>query len=360
MLNNTKTKIKKLIFSIESKVPYIPDFSDVWNIIRVGNISIILCLIATFIQINNVSQFYLQFTYNLKSFLPFVIIQLLILIFFSKFLISIKPLKSILFILLCNLFSVYISYSLLSNSLSSFFQDIDTTIIYYLVSFGAVFLYLIYFDWKQKVMKPASELAKLSFLLGKMKPHFLFNTINTIVSLINSKPQVAKKMLINLSDLLRVSLIQEDIKSTATIEEELSLVEKYLDIEKIRLEDNLVYKIQIEDSIKKLEVPKLFLQPLVENAVLHGISSLENGGELELKIYKSLRDKIIFELKNPYFSQVKIKQKEKKDRESITLENLKERLKIHYEGEATLEIDKSNDFFLITIELPIKTAKTLF
>ena len=132
---------------------------------------------------------------------------------------------------------------------------------------------------KHKKNTLESELVKseLISLKAQIKPHFLFNSLNTIVALIHDNPNVAEKITLQLSDLLHYILTSSE-KEAISLEEELACIKKYLMIEKERFGDRLNYQIQIDKKWLDLKVPPLILQPLIENAIKHGISKkMENG-----------------------------------------------------------------------------------
>jgi hypothetical protein len=124
--------------------------------------------------------------------------------------------------------------------------------------------------------------AQLQFLRSQLNPHFLFNTLHSITSLMHFDLDAADKMMVQLSDLLRMALQQTDVEETE-LRQELDFVDRYLAIEKTRLGDRLRINQSISDEAMQALVPPLLLQPLVENAVIHGISQQVDGGELYLR-----------------------------------------------------------------------------
>lgn len=125
--------------------------------------------------------------------------------------------------------------------------------------------------------------SSLLVLQSKINPHFLFNTLNTINHLINSEPQRAKEIVIKLADLYRKLLNLPD-KSHITLAEELEFIKDYLDIEKIRLGSRLNVKINCPEQLHQITIPPLILEPIVENAIIHGIAPQKKGGTLEIEV----------------------------------------------------------------------------
>ena len=121
--------------------------------------------------------------------------------------------------------------------------------------------------------------AKLATLEGRLRPHFLFNTLNAIAALIRDDPAAAEQMIGQLSDLLRASLKADPLREV-TLADELTLVEQYLAIQQTRFQGRLRATLYASDAARRGYVPHLILQPLVENAVRHGIAPRESGGQL--------------------------------------------------------------------------------
>jgi hypothetical protein len=121
--------------------------------------------------------------------------------------------------------------------------------------------------------------AKLSNVEACLRPHFLFNTLNAISALVRDDPLLAERMIGQLSDLLRASLSGE-LSREVCLEEELAFMQKYLDLESVRFQDRLRISIDASAEARRALVPYLLLQPLVENAVRHGIAPLEAGGSI--------------------------------------------------------------------------------
>jgi sensor histidine kinase YesM len=123
--------------------------------------------------------------------------------------------------------------------------------------------------------------ANLEALRMQLNPHFLFNTLNTIAVLsMKGERQRVVRMINRLSDLLRLSL--ENSRQTITLGEEVDFLQRYLEIEQVRFRDRLTVHVDVPDDLLDAEVPSLILQPVAENAVLHGISKLREGGAIEI------------------------------------------------------------------------------
>jgi signal transduction histidine kinase len=130
-------------------------------------------------------------------------------------------------------------------------------------------------------MERSFSQARLNALRMQLEPHFLFNALNTISSQVERDPRLARSMIEHLGDLLRLSLESKD-KQEVPLAEEMEFLEHYLAIQKIRFGDHLKVDIAIAPEVKIASVPSLFLQPLVENAIRHGLSHRSSGGTVAI------------------------------------------------------------------------------
>jgi two-component system, LytTR family, sensor kinase len=138
--------------------------------------------------------------------------------------------------------------------------------------------------------------AQLDALRMQLHPHFLFNTLNSVSVLMRRDIDAADRMLLQLSNLLRVTL-SGNVAHEIKLRQELEILERYLEIEQIRFQDRLTVRMDIDPSALDALVPQLFFQPLVENAIRHGIADLEIGGEIDIRaerqngmVYLQVRD----------------------------------------------------------------------
>src|SRR5262245_13158460 len=124
--------------------------------------------------------------------------------------------------------------------------------------------------------------ARLAALRTQLQPHFLFNTLHAISTLVHEDPEAADRMISRLSDLLRLTLERSDTPEIP-LREELQYVDRYLEIQRIRFPDRLTVVIDVEPAALEAAVPTLILQPLVENAVRHGIAPRSAAGRIEIR-----------------------------------------------------------------------------
>lgn len=181
----------------------------------------------------------------------------------------------------------------------------------------------------QAQVRADSEVRYLA-LQARIRPHFLFNSLNSIASLISTNPEQAEEMVIDLADLFRASL--EKRNRLVKVSEEVEFVKTYMRIERVRLGDKLWVNWEIGPEAHSARVPLLILQPLVENAVHHGVSRLRARGGITVAIHKD-GSKLVIDVENP------VPPEDAPTREStgVALENIAQRLKLIYGDKAKLE-----------------------
>jgi two-component system LytT family sensor kinase len=176
--------------------------------------------------------------------------------------------------------------------------------------------------------------ARLATLRGQINPHFLFNTLNTITALIRTDAEKAREMTRKLSQIFRKSL--EDVSDTHSLMEEMDFIDNYLSIEKVRFGDKLTVKKEMGPGTDSFEVPTMILQPLVENAVKHGISRRSDGGLVSISSRRMGKGvEITIENEGPGQGPYRLEDMLSK---GIGLRNVKERLELYACGRGSLEI----------------------
>lgn len=135
---------------------------------------------------------------------------------------------------------------------------------------------------KRLAIEKESLSAHLRMLQAQIEPHFLFNTLSNIISLMDTQPEKGKAMLLNLTQYLRTSL-SRTLPEKTTLSQEMSMIKAYLDIQKIRMDERLHYQIDVPEDLWQHPFPPMLLQPLVENAVKHGLEPKVDGGKIIIK-----------------------------------------------------------------------------
>ncbi len=220
-----------------------------------------------------------------------------------------------------------------------------------LVFSGALSALLLgYFHLRSKALSPAITEARLEALQARIRPHFLFNSLNAVLSLVRSDPRRAEQALEDLSDLFRA--LMSDTRQLAPLQEEIALTRAYLGLEQLRLGDRLKVVWYIEKMPADALIPPLVIQPLVENAVYHGIEPHPQGGEVSLNIYRS-QEMVHIVIRNPYAGEGDHHAGNK-----IALANIRERLSLHFDLDATLKSELLGAVYQVHITLPYTRART--
>ncbi|NNK59112.1 MAG: histidine kinase, partial [Flavobacteriaceae bacterium] len=209
--------------------------------------------------------------------------------------------------------------------------DIYIPSLFYVLQFGIIHSYNYYRENQRKLMlegelRTAALKSELSALKAQLNPHFLYNIFNTISASVPSEQEKTRHLIAELSDLFRYQLKASQVESV-TLRDELEFVKKYLDLEKERFKERLEIEIDVENDIMDEKVPPMLLQPLVENSIKHGLSSLIEGGKISIRIKKT-GDKLAFEIAD---TGIGIENKERIFEKGIGLTNTKLRLEKMYQ-----------------------------
>jgi two-component system sensor histidine kinase AlgZ len=206
---------------------------------------------------------------------------------------------------------------------------------------------LAYFDLRARALSPAIAEARIQALQARIRPHFLYNSINAVLSLMRAEPRRAERALEDLADLFRV--LMADNRTLAPIASEVELARKYLELESLRLGERLKVTWRIDTMPGDALVPPLVLQPLVENAVYHGIEPMDSGGEIEIDIGLT-GGQLVMELKNPFPGGGRHSAGNR-----MAIVNIRERLQLHFDVEASMRSEVKDGTYKVTIRVPYIT-----
>lgn len=174
--------------------------------------------------------------------------------------------------------------------------------------------------------------AKLDHISAQLNPHFLFNSLNSIKSLVLENPKVARRAIDLLSDLLRAAIYQQT-EERIPIKDELVLVKDYIELEKLRFEERLTTKLSVDSTVETYKIPPLSIQLLVENAIKHGIDQCIEGGQISISI-KREKNRVVISVLNPGTLSTK------NTSNGVGLKHLKARLQLAYKGQAQFTISE--------------------
>ena len=234
----------------------------------------------------------------------------------------------------------------------SYFGSI-TTILTWSALYFAIKSYRVFQEVRESALKSAAMAheAQLKMLRYQLNPHFLFNTLNAISTLILEKnTELANRMVTKLSSFLRYSL-DNDPMQRITLEQELQALQLYLDIEKVRFEDRLSLEVSIEEAAKSALIPSLLLQPLIENAIKYGIARAEGGGHLKISA-KVFAGDLLIEVSDDG-PGCELVNNNIPDAKGVGLRNTRERLAAIYGAEHSIKLSQTDPHGLtICIRIP--------
>jgi signal transduction histidine kinase len=187
--------------------------------------------------------------------------------------------------------------------------------------------------------------AQMRMLQAQIEPHFLFNTLANIQSLINRSPERANLMMDNFIAYLRQTL-SASRSQEGTVKQEIDLLKNYLELIKIRMAERLQFAIEVDETIVNSPLPPMLLQPLVENAIKHGLEPKVEGGRVTVRAKRD-GDRIRFEVEDNGLSF------SDDAGDGVGLSNLRERLAVLYDARAELTISDANPGTRIVIEIPV-------
>ena len=247
--------------------------------------------------------------------------------------------------------------------LAHYFLEIDSTVTflmkmtnvphfttYFIVWLFVVFAIKIYYylntiKLRQAQLQTSLKESQLNTLKGQINPHFMFNSLNNIRGLMLEDVDKARSMLTSLSETLRYSLTKNDVSSIA-LEDELEMVDNYVEISKIQFEDRLQFETHIADQSLTKQIPPMIIQMLIENAIKHGISNLKSGGKVVLTTEVTSEF-----LKIEVTNSGTIKKHENSTQ--LGLKNIEQRLDLLYSNKATFNIKEMENQVIATIKIPL-------
>jgi two-component system sensor histidine kinase AlgZ len=211
---------------------------------------------------------------------------------------------------------------------------------------------LVYLDLRGRALSPSLTEARLQALQSRIRPHFLFNSINAVLSLIRQEPRRAEAALEDMAGLFR--MLMNDNSELAPLARELELCRQYLNLEQLRLGERLRVEWRTASMPGDALVPPLVLQPLIENAVYHGVEPRLEPGVVSIDIHAA-DGQVHAVLRNP--------RPEKAGAHSgnrMALANIRERLQLHFDAEASLDVEISDGVYQVHIVMPyIKARKSV-
>ncbi len=224
-------------------------------------------------------------------------------------------------------------------------------IFFYFLIILIYYLYINSEDRKARITKESNlqiqvKEAEIDRLKAQINPHFLFNSLNSVSSLITSQPEQAREMLVRLSGFLRYAL-ESRHNNITPLKSELENIRYYLEIEKVRFGARLQFDFMVPDECLTLTIPHMILQPLVENSIKHGVYESTDPVKIELKAYCSQKGQLMVEISNDFDPDAPPRKGK-----GIGLINTKNRLFLAYNCENCLTVERSRNRFTIKMTIP--------
>ena len=198
---------------------------------------------------------------------------------------------------------------------------------------------------REVMMNELSREAELTQLRQQLQPHFLFNSLNSISALTVSQPQKAREMVLQLSDFLR-GTIRKDHQQWVTLDEELSYLKMYLDIERVRFGHRLEVVFDMLDEVKQMRVPQLLIQPLLENAIKHGLYGITEDVKILVQAYKE-QNYLMLKIENPFDPEVAAPKGT-----GFGLSSVDRRLFLLFGRKDLLESKSADSLFTVILKIP--------
>ena len=329
-----------------SNVPLarLPDFCNLGIMLRLLLIINLLCFAAAVVRVD-ARELWQQFLFISAVAQPAIILSLLMMCALRRPFARLRYWQGIVMILFLEA-AIGAMFWWWLEIITPFAQPVSPWQFGFLFAFATGFA-LLYFDLRSRALSPALTEARLQALQARIRPHFLFNSINAVLSLIRSEPKRAERMLEDMAELFRV--LMADNRKLTPLADEITLCKRYLEIEDIRLGERLVVVWKIEAMTTDPLVPPLILQPLIENAVYHGIEPRQVPGTLTIEVLAKGKQ-LSIRITNPFDSG-----STHVSGNRMAIANIRERLQLHFDAEASLKADVKDQTYVVTITLPIRT-----
>ncbi|MEW6690905.1 MAG: histidine kinase, partial [Pseudomonadota bacterium] len=207
---------------------------------------------------------------------------------------------------------------------------------------------LAYLRLHRRAYSPALAEARLPALQARIRPHFLFNSLNAVLALIRRDPRRAERALEDLSDLFRA--LMSDGRSLVRLADEIALLERYAAIEQLRLGERLRLSWEIDSAPVDALLPPLVLQPLLENAVYHGVEPGTGTGDVLVRVERR-GERVLAVIENPHHASAPGHAGNR-----MALDNIRERLMLFFDAEARLESRVEGARYRVEIEIPYRSG----
>lgn len=240
-------------------------------------------------------------------------------------------------------YNIFLSSSIFWRAILGVFIYLVLILVYYLVINTRSLSERMQAEERLRTLVKESE---LNMLKAQINPHFLFNSLNSVSSLIMSNPDEAQEMIHRLSDFIRYSLKHKE-NEFVSLKEEIGRMEDYLAIEKVRFGDKLIYNVKSSAECSELEVPTMILQPLIENAIKHGVYESLDTVRIDFSCSKK-NETLILQLINDFDPD-----QPSRRGTGVGLQNVSERLRLVYDSKGSLHWRIESKKFIVSMSIPL-------
>ncbi len=319
----------------------LPDLRNPGILLRIVLIVNAAALFAAVLQATELREVPAQFTGDAALVEPLLILSLLVLAVLGRWLRRLRYATAVMVVLAVEAALVVILHSAGQTLLVAEPASLSRRLAIVVLVTGVL---LVYFSLRERALSPALSEARLQALQARIRPHFLFNSMNAVLSLVRQEPRRAEAALEDLAGLFRA--LMADNRELAPIAQEVELCRQYLELEQLRLGERLQVEWHTGNMPDDALVPPLTLQPLLENAVYHGIEPVETPGVVSINIYTA-RERLYAVVRNPYRASGNHHAGNK-----MAIANIRERLQLHFDVAAELATRVGDDFYEVRITMP--------
>ena len=327
-------------------VTLLPNFRNLGVMLRVLVIVTGLTVIAAMLKSANWSGFIQQWFGIAAVVQPIAVCSVLLLGAANAWLHKLEYRAAVILIVLMELAVTLLVSRFGAMILGTAMEDVERDAVFTVTT---TLVLLGYFNLRNRALSPALTEARLQALQARIRPHFLFNSINAVLSLIRSEPQRAESALEDMADLFRG--VMADNRDLIPLADEVALCRKYLNLESLRLGDRLNVKWFVENMPDDALVPPLILQPLIENAVYHGVQASNEPSEVSINIYQR-RGELHAILANPVYPGG-----HSHSGNRMAIDNIRERLALHFDAEAGLSAKALRNLYQVHIHMPYRKQR---
>ncbi|MBV8030375.1 MAG: histidine kinase [Betaproteobacteria bacterium] len=212
-------------------------------------------------------------------------------------------------------------------------------------------LLLAYLRLLARAYSPALAEARLQALQARIRPHFLFNSLNAVLAVIRRDPRQAERVIEDLADLFRT--LMADARRFVRLADEIALLERYAEIEQLRLGERLRIAWELDAAPLDALLPPLVLQPLLENAVYHGVEPSLGSAEVLVRIERR-GARVLARIENPW-----VEEQQRRSGNRVAIANIRERLALFFDAEARMEASVKDGRYCVEIDLPYRTDASM-